>query len=104
MASARSVTRWRGGESTIAMTSSGSLGSAAFGFANRLLGALEANLRVRAVAERFVGRAATPAERDPVTGHREGLAVSVDEVNGPLHQVRTVRPGLDGHLVHSDPP
>src|SRR5262245_23520272 len=103
MASARSATWWRGDESAAGMRRDAAR-SVPFGFADRLLRALEPDPRVGAVAEWLLRRAAAAAEGDRVAGHGEFMTVGVDQAQGALHEVRTVRTGLDGHLVHVAPP
>src|SRR5262245_37927706 len=100
MASVRSAAWWRWDVSAVAMDVRRAPRLVAFRLADSLLGAGKADLRVRAVAEGLLGRAATAAQRDRVAGQVELVTVGVDEAHGALHEVRTVEAGLDRRLVH----
>ena len=68
------------------------------------LGGLEADLRVRAVAERFVGRAAAAAERERrFAGQVIDLSVRIDELDAALecfHAIGPVQTHRDSYRSH----
>src|SRR3954468_207764 len=60
----------------------------------------EADLRVRAVAERLCRRAATATERDGAALLRRVIvAVGVDDLDGTGHQVGTIGPGRNRYFI-----
>ena len=67
-----------------------------FGFRNRFLGSFEADLRVRAVAKRFLGGRAAAAKRHSFFG-REFVSIRVDQFHFARHDVRAVLDCFDFH-------